>query len=238
MTKNAQSPELKEGLRLACLNKDSEAARRVLDQGAKVTFAIVNAAIIGHSTEVFQLLLDAGLDINELVGHMGSHLINAIQSNQPADFVSFMLAKGANPTSPRLIDQWTPIQVSAMDSSNALTALLIENGVQLEQSGSLQIAANEGRLETVRFLLDQGAPIDEIVRDDHAPEFEDDANGTSLHMAVTAGSESVVRLLLDRGANIALRDPRGRTALMRAEETKNEAITRILHEHGATESET
>lgn len=56
-----------------------------------------------------------------------------------------------------------------MDSSEALTALLIENGVPLEQSGSLQIAANEGRLETIQFLLDRGAPIDDIVHDDHAP---------------------------------------------------------------------
>lgn len=232
---NSPPPELKEKLRLACFNGKSESVRHLLDQGAKVTFTIVNAAIRGHSTEVFQALLDAGLDINELVGHMGSHLIDAIQSNQPAHFVSFMLEKGANLRSPRLIDQWTPIQVSAMDSSDALTALLIENGVQLEQSGSLQIAANEGRVETVQFLLDRGAPIDEIVHDDHAPEFEEDVNGTSLQMAVTAGSESVVKLLLERGANFTLRDPRGRTALMRAKETKNEAILRNLRDHGAKE---
>ena len=232
---NSQPPELKEQLRLACLNGKTESVRYLLDQGAKATFSIVNAAIRGHSTEVFQALLDAGLDINELVGHMGSHLIDAVQSNQPAHFVSFMLKNGADPRSPRLIEQWTPIQVSAMDSSDALTALLIENGVQLEQSGALQIAANEGRVETVQFLLDRGAPIDEVVHDDHAPEFEEDVNGTALQMAVTAGSEIVVKLLLERGAKLTPRDPRGRTALTRAQETKNEAILRILRDHGATE---
>lgn len=138
--------------------------------------------MLGHSTKVLQALLDAGLDINEYVGHMGSHLIDAIQSNQPADFVAFMLAEGANPRSPRLVAQWTPLHVSAMDPSDSLTALLIGHGVGLEQLRSLQIAANEGWLKTVQFLLDRGAPINEIVHDDRAPEFEEDVNGTSLHM--------------------------------------------------------
>ncbi len=59
-------------------------------------------------------------------------------------------------------------------------------------------AADHGRTEAVRLMLDLGFPP--------GARSEPDNGATALHLAAAAGSTATVRLLLDRGADIEARD--------------------------------
>ena len=75
----------------------------------------------------------------------------------------------------------------------------------------LLYAARDGRMETVRMLLDAGANINER-----------DANEiTPLIIAITNNHPDVARFLIERGADIKAVDWYGRTPLWAAVETRN-----------------
>jgi ankyrin repeat protein len=75
----------------------------------------------------------------------------------------------------------------------------------------LQYAARDGRVDTVRLLLDAGAKINQTDANDITP----------LIAAITNNHPAVARLLIERGADIKAVDWYGRTALWAAVETRN-----------------
>jgi ankyrin repeat protein len=66
--------------------------------------------------------------------------------------------------------------------------------------GALSLAAQHGRLEIVRLLLDAGEDPNRYNPEGHHP------HSTPLHQAVLGGHEAVVRLLVERGARLDIRD--------------------------------
>lgn len=85
----------------------------------------------------------------------------------------------------------------------------------------LFVAASEGRLEVVRYLLDEGANVNER------------ANGgnTALAEAAYYGHVAIVKELLLRGADINVIDAGG-TALDVAVSRNNIAVADLLKHHG------
>jgi ankyrin repeat protein len=75
----------------------------------------------------------------------------------------------------------------------------------------LLYAARDGRMDTVRMLLDAGANVNERDANDITP----------LLIAITNNHPDVARALIDRGADIKAVDWYGRTALWSAVETRN-----------------
>jgi ankyrin repeat protein len=71
-------------------------------------------------------------------------------------------------------------------------------------------------------LLDHGAEIN--ARDQ-------ESGATPLAYAASLGRAEVVELLLDRGADAALKNIRGQTALELAEENNQKEITELLRRH-------
>ena len=67
-------------------------------------------------------------------------------------------------------------------------------------------AAQTGRPETVRLLLEKGAD----------PNLRTKRNESALADAATAGNEETVKLLLDRGAEVNVQDIRGYSPLLYA----------------------
>lgn len=57
------------------------------------------------------------------------------------------------------------------------------------QTSSLMIAAANGHIDTVRMLLERGAPVDAV----------DDEGRTALSLAAARGHHEVVKLLLNKG---------------------------------------
>lgn len=92
-----------------------------------------------------------------------------------------------------------------------LAELLIDAGAKPEDGGSpVHVEAHFPHLlEALEWLADRGVSLD--VR--HGPE-----QRTALHMAVRNGYVRVLRLLLERGADPAIRDANGMTALDLARE--------------------
>lgn len=89
----------------------------------------------------------------------------------------------------------------------------------------LHIAAENGRTEAVRVLLDAGADVD--IRDATW-------GWTPLMLASNRGNTDLVRLLLARGADVTLQGSDG-TALHLAEVKHRDEVVRILREAGARE---
>ena len=111
-----------------------------------------------------------------------------------------------------------------------MAALLILHGARVNGSGAIVMAAEDGKMEMVKLLLNEGADINEIgIEHPTDPRFREDM-GTALHRAVERGQEEVVGFLLERGADAGLKDPMGRTPADLAKGKGNEKILKSLKE--------
>jgi len=94
----------------------------------------------------------------------------------------------------------------------------------------LHLAAYFGRGDAVRFLLDQGADVAAVARNDMEVQ--------PLHSAVAGQHREVVAALLVAGADPNARQRGGFTALLAAEQHEDPELVRLLLDHGAEESAT
>ncbi len=85
------------------------------------------------------------------------------------------------------------------------------------------VAAEEGNLERVRFLMDKGVRIDA----------GDDCNWTAMMRAAAGGYREIMELLLDEGADINHLEKSGYSALMGAVVNNRLETARVLVERGA-----
>jgi ankyrin repeat protein len=92
----------------------------------------------------------------------------------------------------------------------------------------LHLAAFFGQGSAVRLLLDRGADVGAVSRNDMKVQ--------ALHSAVAARSMEIVAALLVGGADPNARQEGGYTPLMAAEEHEDEDMVRLLMDHGAEES--
>jgi uncharacterized protein len=81
--------------------------------------------------------------------------------------------------------------------------------------------SSRGRMEVVRWLVDQGAALD----------MRDDQGQTALCRASGHGVTPVVRLLLERGADPSIADSHGNTPLIEASERGYLETVRCLLDH-------
>ena len=93
----------------------------------------------------------------------------------------------------------------------------------------LHLAAFFNRGKAVRLLLDRGADVGAVARNDMKVQ--------PLHSAVAANSMEIVAALLVAGADPNARQEGGFTPLMAAEQREEESdMVRLLMDHGAEES--
>ena len=186
------------------------------------------------SIEAYQLLMSAGLDINDSYGFGGDALICAIRTNQ-LSMVEFLLNNGAsfNNKNNLLYHRFTPMEVAAMQSSPEMISLLASRGGQISNSLALHRAAAAGKLFNMQSLLDAGADINEIPKPtDLWIDSSDTDLGPPIHYAAQWRSLSAIRFLLDHGADVNSRDVLGRNLLERSVkdgETWGE-LEELLHE--------
>eukprot|EP00002_Diphylleia_rotans_P025343 TRINITY_DN5004_c0_g1_i7.p1 TRINITY_DN5004_c0_g1~~TRINITY_DN5004_c0_g1_i7.p1 ORF type:complete len:485 (-),score=68.95 TRINITY_DN5004_c0_g1_i7:345-1799(-) len=88
---------------------------------------------------------------------------------------------------------------------------------------AVHIAAINGKIEIVQYLLDQGV----------SPNILNSAGQTPLHLSIRKKSIPCVVCCVERGAYINLPDRNGKTPLMHSFETKNEKISLYLSDNGA-----
>ncbi|KAF5597567.1 ankyrin repeat [Fusarium pseudocircinatum] len=120
-----------------------------------------------------------------------------------------------------------PYCYTAAIGSLGLTKLLLQKGsrtsrflIQEDLDSALRVAAREGHIEIIRFLLNESANINETT-------------GGALQAAAYRGRLVVMKFLLDNGADIDAHDDRFGSALATAAKGGNLTALRMLLDRGA-----
>ena len=164
-------------------------------------FTPLMAAASENQADIARLLLDRGADVNQ-VHRNWTALIEA------ADEGSLEVAR-------LLIEAGADLEVGGVNGRSAAVMAASEGHLDvlqlLQGEGAdigtipgrlapLHMAANEGKTSVVRYLLDQGVPVD----------LPDASGRTALNYAASEGHRDVVELLIDAGshAELSTRDAR------------------------------
>ena len=125
---------------------------------------------------------------------------------------------------------WTPLAAALDGKHFEVAELLYRNGADVGVRVSehvtdtpLHVAAESGRCDIVRWLLDRGADV-------NAPEKN---LRTPLHLAAEQGMLAVAHLLLERDAEVDARDDMERTPLHFASQQGHLGLVSLLLEHHA-----
>lgn len=200
-----------------------ETVQQLLDRGARVNqtvrykTALMHAASEGH-IEIVKLLLQKGAEVNAQTDE-GTALMMAVRGGQ-TEIVKILLRAGAEVNAKHrlgdsaLIMSAGPSLPEMNPQSGAAPALpateimslLLANGADANFSGawrrtSLMEANSAGK---VQLLVARGARVNA----------QDEEGRTALMHAVDRGDVEVVEALLQAGADAAIRDGKGATALL------------------------
>ena len=159
-------------------------------------------------TNVVDMLLDQGLDVNA----SGGRLHNALQ------VAAFM---GHKDTVQILTDRGADIDRSV--ARGPVNSQELDYEVRLRFVSALQAAAGKGYTEIVQILIQKGANVD--LQYGHF--------NTALQAAACFNQEEVVRLLIARGADVNINGGAYGTALRAASFRGNERVVKVLLDAGA-----
>jgi len=121
----------------------------------------------------------------------------------------------------------TALMFACLKGHLEIARLLVAHGAQINQTAwtPLHYAAFEGRAAVISYLIEKGADKDAL-----AP------NGfTALMLAARGGHIEAMRALLYDDANVAIKGPKGETALSIARTRKDEAAEALLKRAGAAD---
>jgi len=178
-----------------------------------------NERIVSPYLKTAKLLLSSGAEIEARNENGDTPLIRAAGFGQ-TDIVRLLLETGADPEatnkggSTALAAAACECAVASMHDTLDIEKMLLEKrgakGARDKQGGmALLAAAAWGRVQNVKLLLDNGAPI----------EATDDEGNTALMISASGSAVSTidtVRLLLENGANVEAKNSHGDTALILA----------------------
>lgn len=106
-------------------------------------------------------------------------------------------------------------------------------GADVNSSDALHAAAENGRCEVVRFLIGKGgADVNAVGFEYCLSNSKADEAGSALHFAVDGNHVEVVKILLECGADVAMRDVKGRDTVTRAREKGMDDVRLYLEEAG------
>lgn len=207
-----------------------------LDNGAQVTDDVMKILLIHRSKETYTLLLDAkAVNIDYYIPWFGDILGN-VATDDDRDWTGFCLRRGADPNKHLRDEHQTLLAAVAELVSIEMVKMLVEDGgAAVKGSGAIVMAAQEGKLDMVKYLLENGADINEVGIEHPTDERSKEDMGSALHRAVDGGHEDVVRFLLNKGADVSLKDPLGRTPMVLALPKNNTRVVALLKAHGAVE---
>jgi uncharacterized protein len=137
-----------------------------------------------------------------------------------------LLEQDSNLINQTSADGWTPLHLAAAFGGREATALLLDNGAQVNQRSSnpmqnqaLHACIALGRdCETARLLIARGAELNAAQTGGYAP----------LHQAAAAGLPDMTRVLLGAGADPARRCDQGKTPVDYARERAHEGVVHLL----------
>ena len=123
-----------------------------------------------------------------------------------------MLQKGAWPNQRVECEGgWHVLAGAAGHSDPQMIELFLDHGARIQGSGALCLAALTGKEENVTCLLRRGADVNEMAPFTDSPRSRENMR-PPLHNAVEKGHVDVVDILLAAGADVYMKDAKGRTA--------------------------
>lgn len=215
-------------------------------------------AIRAQYISLIKLLLENGADVNcNIYNHtpLTTAILLGIDDQAKImgniDIVKLLLENGASPN--RLPCGRTPISSAICAKNMECLNLLLNYGAQI-QTYDLGTAALNNEIEIIKFLLAQGAPINNA--DGYCCALMDAAevgnleiinllllndgkvndnkgNSLALMWAIVNGNIEIIKVLLENGASVNSHFSGGKTALMEAIDKGNLDAVKLLLDHGA-----
>lgn len=182
----------------------------------------LDLALAYKNANAVAALLKLGSRISESQAAAEETMETAVLKGQ-VEIVRVLLENGFDANKPTVSGS-TYLHDAALKNQKKIADLLLRCGAHpdvLNRMGGtpLHDAALGGSADVINLLLDRGANINAVDRESGA---------TPLMLAASLGRASAVAALLKRGADPALKDLRGLTALDRAKKAEDPEIIRLL----------
>ena len=174
----------------------------LLEYGAKTDIHVngedtpLLAALWAGAREVFEILLDAGSDVNRKGKAPGTALYMGCRSRD-TKMVRLLLARGADPNIQQCGRYDHALQAACLNENEEIVDLLLKSKAKTDIYGgyfdnALQAACVTGNVPITRMLLSHGADAKRI----------GGVCGNAMLAAVHGKNETIVDLLLDTGFSI------------------------------------
>ena len=227
-------------LYLAAQNGNPEMVKTLLAAGAKANQvdratgeSILVAAIRAASTGSVQALLASGADANAAEPQLRITPLMVAAELGHADMVRALLDRGADLHARTRIGATPEPKLPCIDKAGCgshgvgiIRGGLPDQGIRAPIPGAmtpLMYAAREGHIDAAKLLIEAGADVNEVDKNDINP----------LLMAISNNHIDMARFLIERGANINAVDWYGRTPLFAAIEMRERGSSlRHLSAHG------
>jgi ankyrin repeat protein len=225
-------------LMLACDDNNIKLVKELIARGADINITgndgktALMFAVDNSNVEIVQVLIDEGANVN-IQSSIGISAITMAILRKHHLLVDMLINKGD-------LYQYegngkTYLHIACSLNDPSMTALLLEKGFDpniTDSNGTTPLVtschpSSETDLATVAMLLAHEAD----------PDYQDAFGNTALMLASMNTCHDVVEALLQAGANVHIRNIRGRTAIEFAALTRNETTARMLIDHGASKEE-
>ncbi|KAL8726819.1 MAG: hypothetical protein Q9181_005916 [Wetmoreana brouardii] len=217
-----------------CQGDHAKPVRYCLENGAQVTDDMMKLVLLNRAKETYTLLLDSkAIDVDYYIPWFGDILGN-VATDDDRKWTPLCLSRGADPNK-NLIDEHKSLLAAVAELASVETAKLLveEGGATVRGSGAIVMAAEEGKLDMVKFLLDHDADINEIGIEHPTDERYKEDMGSALHKAAEGGHEDVDRFLINNGAMLDIKDPLGRAPMALVQTKGKDKMVELLRTDGA-----
>lgn len=225
-------PTLEHILCRAIFSHDFDLVQICLSKGVELDCWVHESVGSCLSIDLMELLVPAGLDVNYNLGRQGYYVTIAVQKNDIC-LTKYLLEHGADVNKPGVTYRFPALTLAVLNDNAEMVELLIQCGAQIIGSGALGMAAAHRKFKMMDLLLTHG--VDVNVNDNNPKTnclrlIMGNKDFTALHEAASAGHVDVVAYLIKHGANSDLREAKGRTPAMLAQEKGHWKVVTLLDE--------